>query len=67
MNCPICNKDSNNKEIRLKAIQLCKDNEIEWEDCNPGGRKLHFKNKGSLQISDMCVCCDYEKIKEFLK
>ena len=62
--CPYCGEDRNKNITDVK--QLCKDNGLTNEMCNPGGRELIFGTK-RLQIGDMCNSCDEKKIREFLK
>ena len=55
-------------EYQLKSKQLCKENKINGELCNPGGRQLRFELTGDkwLQISDHCNYCDFIEIERFL-
>lgn len=69
MICPDCKNDCNSLEIQSKSKQLCKENGINGELCNPGGRQLRFKSTGDkwLQISDHCYYCDLKEIEKFIK
>jgi hypothetical protein len=69
MICPTCNKDTLSEEPREIAREICKENGINGELCNPGGRQLRFSKKQNqwLQISDHCGWCDLEDIKNFFK
>jgi len=62
--CPCCGGDRNKDMAEVK--ELCRDNGLTGEMCNPGGRELRF-GKRSLQIGEMCNTCDEEKIRKFLK
>lgn len=63
--CPVCGKDFffDNRDV-LRVI--CRKHNLQSEMCNPGGRELFFRDRGRLQISDMCSMCDERKIREFL-
>lgn len=62
--CPVCGGD------RLKDVSavapLLAEHHLTVNLCNPGGRELHFRDKGRLQLSDMCNSCDERAIREFL-
>lgn len=61
--CPYCKNDMLDNLPKRFAILLARENNIQNEYMNPGGRELLFPF-GTIQLSDMCNHCDLERLKK---
>ena len=68
MKCPICNRDRDDKIPLQKAKKIMNKIGLEQELCNPGGRQIRLKGyRSTLQLSDQCNWCDYDKIINYIR
>lgn len=63
--CSACGHDPS-FDNRDKIRAICLKHHLQSEQCNPAGRELVFRDRGKLQIFDMCNVCDERLINTFL-